>query len=97
MAFEEDIDQFFSTDEFADQATFAGLPSVGGILEKNYVRSVGGIGMENSEIALLLPNKNVPANVIDREVTIKGVTYIVADKAPDNDMPDVTALFLEVK
>lgn len=97
MAFQEDIDQFFNADEFADEATFTGLPSVVGILEKNYVRSVGGIGMENSEIALLLPNKAVPANVISREVTINSVTYVVADKAKDNDMPDVTALFLEVK
>lgn len=97
MAFPEDIDQFFKADEFADQATFTGLPSVVGILEKNYVRSVGGIGMENSSIALLVPNKDVPANVIDREVTINGVTYVVADKAPDNDMLDVTALFLEAQ
>lgn len=96
MAFQEDIDQFFNADEFADEATFTGLPSVVAILEKNYVRSVGGIGVENSEIAILLPNATVPANVIGRAVTISGINYVVADKAPD-EMPGVTALFLELQ
>ncbi len=96
MAMTEDISPFFSLDEFADVATFAGLPSVAGIFEKSYVRSVGGIGVENSAIALLLPNGSVPANVIDRVVTIDGNNYVVADKALD-DMPGVTVLFLEVQ
>lgn len=96
MAFEENIDQFFNASEFADEATFAGLPSVAGIFEKSYVRSVGGIGVENSAIALLLPNASVPANVIDRVVTIGGINYVVADKATE-DMPGVTVLFLEVQ
>lgn len=96
MAMTEDISPFFSLDEFATTVTFSGLPSVAGIFEKNYVRSVGGIGVENSAIALFLPNANVPVSVIDRVVAIDGNNYVVADKAPD-DMPGVTALFLEVQ
>lgn len=96
MALNDDISQFFKLGEFAVEVAFTGLPNVAGLFEKNYVRSVGGIGIENSTIAVLLPNASVPVNVIDRVVTINGTSFVVADKAPD-EMPGVTALFLELQ
>lgn len=85
---------FFNTAEFATDVAFAGLPVVVGMYEHDYVRSVGGIGMDNSSRAVYLPNESIPANVIGRVVVINAESYTVVDKIPD-DMPEVSVLILE--
>lgn len=94
MAFEEDLSVFFDTDEFADWVTFAGHPQVAGIFEKSFVRSLPGIGMEESSPAIKLPNGSVPSDVIGLSVTVLGVTYVAAAKEPDV-RPGITVIFLE--
>ncbi|MBX9870341.1 MAG: hypothetical protein K2X63_11115 [Burkholderiaceae bacterium] len=86
---------FFNTAEFATPVVFDGLPAVAGLYEHDYVRSLGGVGMDNSARAVLLPVADVPANVIGRQVTVEGVSYVVADKTPDDD-PGLVALILEM-
>lgn len=61
MAFTENFTPFFSTDEFAEQATLGGLP-VKGILEPGFDDApLAGFGVAGSSPRFTLPASSVPS------------------------------------
>lgn len=95
MAFEEDLSLFFDVSEFAESVTFAGYPQVAAIFKNSYVRSLPGIGMEDSSPVIKLPDSSVPPDVIGLSVTVAGNSYVAAEKEPDAEMQGITVIYLE--
>lgn len=93
MAFTEDLTAFFSTDEFASDATLGGV-AVRGIFDKAYqLADVGGAGMTSTQPVFTLPSSSVPASVTGLPLVIGGATYTVVLSEPDGT--GVTQLLLE--
>ena len=93
MAFTEDFTAFFSTDEFASNATLGGV-AVRGIFDKAYqLGDAGGNGFATSQPVFTLPSSSVPASVTGQALVIGGAAYTVVLSEPDGT--GVTQLLLE--
>ena len=93
MPFAENFTAFFSTAEFASDATLGGL-AVRGILDKAYqLGDVGGNGFATSQPVFPVPSASVPASVTGLPLVIAGVTYTVVLSEPDGT--GVTQLMME--
>ena len=78
----EDFTAFFSTAEFADDATLGGV-EVRGIFDEAYeVQDMGG-DIASSGPVFTLPSSAVPASVTGVPLVVKGKTYKVVEPMPD--------------
>jgi hypothetical protein len=87
MAMVEDTSVFFSTAEFADNATLNGV-AVAGIFDNGYDHAgVGLAGMSSSQPMFTLPASSVPAGSVGKAlVVLTGVgigAYQVVESQPD--------------
>lgn len=97
MAMVEDFTTFFSTAEFADNATLNGA-GVSGIFDNGYDQASAGLsGMSSSQPMFTLPASSVPAGVVGKALAVlTGVgvgNYQVVESHPDGT--GMTILFLE--
>lgn len=88
MAFVEDIDAFFNTDDFAVAATYTpdgGSPStVNGIFDDEYFDEVGGsVGIEGSQPRFTCKLADVAAVEQGDALTVSGVSYLIVNVQKD--------------
>ncbi|MDY6790533.1 MAG: head-tail joining protein [Thermodesulfobacteriota bacterium] len=88
MAFTEDIDTFFNTDDFAVAATYTplvGLPStVNGIFDDEYFDEVGGsVGIEGSQPRFTCKLEDIAAVEQGDALTVSGVSYEIVNVQKD--------------
>ena len=82
MAFTEDLTVFFSTAEFAVDATLDGVAVVG-IFDNGYELEDMGGGVSASGPSFTLPSSSVPSPVIGLPLVIGAATYKVVEPTPD--------------
>jgi hypothetical protein len=82
MPFAEDLSPFFNPQEFASDATLAGLP-VRGIFDKDYIDLDVGGSVAGSGPVFTLASSSVPADAAGAALVVGGVTYKVVEPMPD--------------
>lgn len=92
--FNEDLAIFFNPDEFADEATLAGV-GVSVIFHKDFVVGGGGMGFTSTRPAIALPASAIAANPVGQLVVHADITYKVAAIDPDGSNRQITVLLLE--
>ena len=94
--FNEDLTTFFNANEFADNATLAGVPVVG-IFEKQHIVEGAGMGFAATRPAFTLPASAVPVNHAGKPLVLEdGTVYRVGAIDPDGSDRNVTVLLLEL-
>lgn len=93
MPMTEDMDVFFSTDEFAHQAVLNGRALMGIFTDAFERLDVGAIGMSSVQPALTVPTADVPDLVEGLPLEVAGKRYTVAEHQPDGT--GVSLLLLE--
>ena len=82
MAFIDDVPAFFSTAEFAVDATLAGVAVVG-IFDNYYEFEDMGGGVSAVGPAFTLPSSSVPSPVTGLALIVGSTTYKVIEPMPD--------------
>ena len=93
--FAEDLTPFFNATEFASDALLNGV-GVTGIFEKKYVSAGGGLGMESTQPAMILPADQVGPAPVGQLLFHGSTNYRVAGIDEDGSDNSVTALLLEL-
>lgn len=88
----EDLSQFFSTAEFARNATLAGMP-VRGIFDNDSAEAGLGVGMVGSRPVFTLATADVPPAPVGLQIVIDYTAYEITGHAPDGT--GITVLQLE--
>lgn len=88
MAFTEDIDAFFDTDDFATAATYTpdgGSPStVKGIFDDEYFDEVGGsVGIEGSQPRFMCKLEDVSDVSQGDALSVNGISYQIVNVQKD--------------
>lgn len=92
--FAEDLSAFFSTADFAQNATLAGV-GVLAIFDNGYAFGNAGLtGMASTQPSLTLATSSVPANPVGATAVVGAATYLVAAHEPDGT--GVSRLLLEL-
>jgi hypothetical protein len=81
VAFDEDLDLFFGTDDFAVAATI-GTSTVNVIYDRDYLRSLGLVSGANP-IALAKASASVAA--VGSTIVISGTSFTIRDRQPQDD------------
>lgn len=90
----EDLSTFFSTDEFADDATI-GWDAVRGIFDNAYaLGGVGPSGMASTQPVFILATALVPPNAVGTELLHNSIAYTIAAHEPDGT--GLSTLMLEL-
>ncbi|HEY0847400.1 MAG TPA: hypothetical protein VGE12_18670 [Noviherbaspirillum sp.] len=89
--FVEDLTTFFSTDDFAVEATIDGA-AVRGIFDNEHVVAIGGSGMATTSPAFTMATASVPVAPVGKSLVYGGTTYTVAAHQPDGTGVSVLAL-----
>jgi hypothetical protein len=93
MAFVENLVPFFSTAEFAVDATLNGV-AVRGIFDSAYqLGDVGSSGMASTAPVLTLATTDVPSSPVGKSVVVNSISYVVSAHEPDGT--GVSLLLLE--
>lgn len=83
MIGDNDFEDFFCTEEFAENAVLNG-ETVQGIFTNAYAGdSFGQVSIENTSATFILPTKDVPTGVEGMTLTARGVNYFVHRAEPD--------------
>lgn len=99
MAFNEDLDAFFSTDDFAVTATWTpdgGDPSViTGIFDNEYIEGVGDgeVDFEATHPMFLVKTADVPDVAQGDQLSVNSTSYRIVNVQPDGT--GLTLLILE--
>lgn len=88
MAFDEDIDAFFDTDDFAVAATYTpsggSASTVNGIFDDEYFDEVGGpVGIEGSQPKFMCKLEDVSAVSQGDALSVGGITYQIVNVQKD--------------
>lgn len=88
MAFDENIDAFFDTDDFAVAATYTpsggSASTVNGIFDDEYFDEVGGsVGIEGSQPRFMCNLEDVSAVSQGDALSVGGITYQIVNVQKD--------------
>ncbi len=88
MAFTEDFDNYFDTDDFAVAASWTPnggeATTVNGVFDGEYFDDVGGsVGIESSQPRFTCAAADVPAVAQGDAIVISGTTYEIVNVQPD--------------
>ncbi|QJC56130.1 hypothetical protein HC248_01416 [Polaromonas vacuolata] len=93
MAFTEDFTAFFSTAEFATDATLDGA-AVRGIFDADYELGSGGVaGFASTQPVFTLPSASLMGDPVGLSLQYLAVTYTVSSHEPDGT--GISLLMLE--
>lgn len=92
MAFAEDLDVYFDTDDgFAVSATFGASSTADGIFSNEFIE-IGGVG--TTAPTFTTRTTSVSTLAINAQITVNGTAYYCREKRPD-ETGSVTVLILE--
>ena len=96
--FEEDIDDFFDTNDFAEEATYTpdggDAQTVNGIFDLEYVDiDVGGLPIAGLKATFTCSTDDIPGDSEGDALTVRGIDYTIMVCQPDGT--GVTKLILE--
>lgn len=93
MAFDEDLTEFFDTDDFAVTATYNGSVTVNGIFDHEYVEVFGGdAGHESALPVFTCRTADAPNAAHDDPLVVDGNNYTV--RQVQDDGTGITRLIL---